>query len=58
MEKGRRKWVKTIITWRLNDTKKEARQVNQKFLKRGNIGITNMHKSTGDKIGIPDGWVI
>ena len=40
--------------------KKEARQVNQNFsnLKRGNIGIANMNKSTGDKIGIPDGLVI
>ena len=35
--------------------KEEARQVNSSNLKKGNIGITNMHKSTGDKIGIPDG---
>ena len=35
--------------------KKEARQENSSNLKRGNVGIANM---TGDKIGIPDGWVI
>ena len=27
---------------------------SQKFNKGANIGIANMHKSTGDKIGIPD----
>ena len=26
------------------------------LFKKGNIGIANMHKSTGDKIGILDGW--
>ena len=33
---------------------------NHKFFefKKGNTGITNMHKSTGDKIRIPDGWVM
>ena len=62
MEKGKRKWVRIIniylyiysacyicVSMRL---KKEARQVNQSNLKRGNIGIANMHKSTVDKIGI------
>ena len=57
MEKGKRKWVRIIVPYTcLNETKKEARQVNQK-LKRGNITPTCI-KSTGDKIGVPDSWVI
>ena len=43
------------VSMRLN---KEARQVNSLNLKRGNIGIANMHKGTADKIGIPGRWVI
>ena len=37
--------------------KKEARQVNQKFTRR-NIGSSTCIKSSGDKIGIPDSWII
>ena len=40
--------------------KKEARQVNQKFFKfkKGEYRDRQCIKSTGDKIGIPDGLVI
>ena len=40
--------------------KKGVRQVNQKFFdfKKGEYGSQTSIKSTGDKIGIPDGWVI
>ena len=42
----------------LNETKKGGETSKYLKLKRGNIGIANMHKSIGDKIGILDGWVI
>ena len=39
--------------------KKEVRQVNQNFFKKEEYrDYQHMHKSTGDKIGIMDGWVI
>ena len=44
----------------LNETKKGGETSKSKILRlqKGNIGLTNSHKSTGDKMGIPGGWVI
>ena len=38
----------------LNETKKEARQVNSSNFKKGNIGMANMHKKqrTQDRDGL------
>ena len=67
MKKGKRKWVRIIniyiymymhIILSLVYTKKEARQVNQKFFEFKKGGSPTCMKNTGDKIGIPNGWVI
>ena len=48
MEKGKRKWVRITYLGLL----KLRRD------KESDIAITNMHKTTGDKLGIPDNCVM
>ena len=61
MEKGG-SGIYTQVATDLNETKKGGETSKSKILrilKRGNIGISpTCIKSTGDKIGIPDGWGI